>query len=127
MPKIIAFVSTRKIPRMAGWPRTKRKPSTIERRLGASASCAAGSFGKSQMLTSEAEKLATSSRYVPVKPSAAITSPPAAGPATALKFDARLSSDDAATIFSSRTIRGSSERRAGVPKLKTAVPAKSST
>ena len=50
------------------------------------------------MLTSEAEKLATSSRYVPVKPSAAITSPPAAGPATALKFDARLSSDDAATI-----------------------------
>ena len=62
MPKIIAFVSTRKIPSTTGWPRTKRKPSTIERRLGRSASGEGGSGGSSQMLASDAPKLATSIR-----------------------------------------------------------------
>ena len=38
MPKIIAFVSTRKIPISAGLRRTKRRPSTIERSPGRSTS-----------------------------------------------------------------------------------------
>ena len=78
------------------------------------------------MLASDAPKLATSIRYVPVRPTPAMIRPAAAGPATAAKLPYRLSSAFAATSWSSSTILGSSDRIEGVPKLKTSVPRKSS-
>jgi hypothetical protein len=47
MPKIMAFVSTRKKPSTTGCVRTYRKPATIELQLGRSAAWAATSDGKS--------------------------------------------------------------------------------
>jgi hypothetical protein len=54
MPNTIALVSTAKIPISAWRPRRKRKPSTIERRLGRSTSPSGGSRGSAQRATSEA-------------------------------------------------------------------------
>ena len=60
IPKIIAFVSTMKIPSSTRLCTTYRKPSRIDRRLGRSASGAAGIAGRSQIASSEAPKVATS-------------------------------------------------------------------
>ena len=65
MPKIIATVSTVKIPSSAGSRRTRRKPSRIERRLGDSASWIRGRRGRSQIETSEATNVARSNAYAP--------------------------------------------------------------
>ena len=62
--------------------RTKRKPSAIVRRLGRSASWAGASAGSRQTDQSEAVNVAASSRYAPLRPRTAISTPPSAGPAT---------------------------------------------
>ena len=54
MPNTIAFVSTRKIPRIASRPFRKRKPSTIELRLARLTAPSGGSFGNARIASSDA-------------------------------------------------------------------------
>ena len=54
MPKIIAFVSTAKIPSSAGFETTKRSPSRIDRTLGRSTSPSGSIRGSSQTAASDA-------------------------------------------------------------------------
>ena len=62
IPKTIAFVSSRKIPRMTLLRRTKRNPSRIVFRLARSADSCGAIEGSSQIAASEAPKVATSTR-----------------------------------------------------------------
>ena len=69
MPKTMAFESVRNIPSSTFLLTTKRKPSTIERTLGRSASGAGASFGSIQIDHSEAANVAASIQYAPLSPS----------------------------------------------------------
>src|SRR5262249_59223911 len=80
-PKNMAFESMTKMPSRSLRVRTYRNPSRIERRLGRSAPGAAGKDGSSQMATNEAANVSMSSAKAPDSPTAAISSPPHAGPA----------------------------------------------
>ena len=106
MPKTIAFESARNIPSSTFLLTTKRKPWTIERTLGRSASGAGASFGSIQIDHREAANVPASIQNAPLIPAAAIRRPPTAGPPTEVVLEYTLSIAFAAASSSGSTRRG---------------------
>ena len=111
MPNTMALMSIRYAPWMACRPRTKLRPSRIERRPGRWPASPAGCGEIRNTASRATPKLATSSQYTKRTPAPASSSPATAGPATrpswnrTWKMAFAVDTSDRRTMFGTMALR----------------------